>query len=129
MKRISELDHISTFDQQVSPSIFSTQEKTALEMKNVKAKTRTYSFYLCKNGLVIKVYGFNDTNITGRVFMRLKNFYKKPKESKTVNIYKSAGLSNYLHLWSVSDLRLRAKCWVMPIDNGCFILPLVNTDL
>ena len=133
VKRISELDHISIFDKKISPSVFNKIGNRTLEInKNetkVKINSRSDSFYLCENGLVIKVNGMSDTHITGRIFQNLKSFYKKPMPSKSVNIYKSTGVSHFPHIWRTSELRFSAKCWVMPTDNGCFIVPIIHHDL
>jgi hypothetical protein len=127
VRRISELDYISTLDNKVSPSVYSSEKNTTL-LKSVKSGTQSDSFYLCDNGLVIKINGVTDSHITGQIFVGLKSHYTKPMHSKSINIYKSRGLQQSSSVWSTSELQICAKCWVMPTDHGCYIVPIIHHD-
>ena len=128
VNRISELNYISTLSSGVSSSILNEKCLTrsgSLE-KNIEVGTKINSFYVTKNGLVVKLLKFTATHITGRVFMNLKSFYNNPFKSKQLNIFQSMGLSTEIHKWSRGELQLSAKCWVLPTGKGCFIIPLLH---
>jgi hypothetical protein len=125
VRKISEFNYISTFENRVSPSIFNSTGKTPL-LKSVKAGTRSDSFYLTNDGLVIKINEITESQISGQGFPRLKSFYSKPMWSRSINIYKSRGLVLNSHVWSTDELNFHAKCWVMPTDNGCYIVPIIH---
>jgi hypothetical protein len=93
IKRISELDYILTFDKDVLSSVFNTKGNSTLYLKGVRAKTISDSFYLCNNGSVIQLNGISETHITGRVFLALKRFYKKPMPLNYINILQSTGIA------------------------------------
>jgi hypothetical protein len=126
IRRISELNYISTLNCKVSPSVFNPMLNTTL-LGNVQTKTRSDSFYLCDNGSVVKVNGITDTHITGQPFIGMKSFYSKPMPSNSINIYKARCLGNS-RVWSIKKLKILAKCWVMPADNGCYIVPIIHHD-
>lgn len=113
----------------VSASVFNTEDYSTLRLKGVRSNTRSDSFYLCNNGLVIKLMRITETHITGRIFLDLRCFYKKPMPSNSINIYKSTGLARSSNIWETSKLQLSSKCWVMPYEKGCIIVPIIHHDL
>ena len=55
VRRISELEHVESFNMEIMPSIFNQRDPTASLMNSLKPRTRSDSYYLTSNGKAVKV--------------------------------------------------------------------------
>ena len=56
VRRISELDYVASFDEEVSPSIFNKVDPEKTILSTLKVGTRSDSFYLTNTGEIVKVF-------------------------------------------------------------------------
>lgn len=87
---IFSISYISTVLTDDIPDSLFNQNMT----NRIKLNTRKDSYYLCSNGLAIKLISKHERKIVGRPFINLRSCYRNPMKSKLLDIFKSDGLSN-----------------------------------
>lgn len=80
VRRISEMERVSEIEPMIKKSIFNHERPVMLRTlkHHVKPGTKKDSFYLCHNGMVIKVMGFPDTLIAFKPFILEGSFFSAP---------------------------------------------------
>ncbi|KAK4009746.1 hypothetical protein OUZ56_018892 [Daphnia magna] len=129
VRRISELENISELDQSIKNSVFNPENPVACVStlkKNLKINSKKDSYYLCENGMAVKLVDLSDTCVSVRYFTRQRNLYTKPMKSKNIDIFKSDGLEAEVTVLAINSLQLAAKCWVLPMSKGCCVIPLLH---
>lgn len=129
VRRISELENISELDRSIKKSVFNPENPVACVStlkKNLKINSKKDSYYLCENGMAVKLVGLSDTCVSVRYFTRQRNLYTKPMKSKNIDIFKSDGLEAEVTILAINSLQLVAKCWVLPMSKGCCVIPLLH---
>lgn len=132
VKRISELEHVSQLESASKKSIFDHERPVDMlrTLKHhVKPSTKKDSFYLCENGMVIKVTGFSNTQISFKPFILRGDFFSKPVKSTNLYISKSSGMEEKIETALIDDLQLHSKCWVIPTAKGCCIVPILHHSI
>ena len=105
VRRISELEKVSEYNQVLKSSIFNQHSKSNDLFTNLKPNTRSNSFYLCKNGAVVKVVAFSASEVYVKMFVAPRNFYSTPMKSTFLDIFRSNGMEDNIKR--------------MPIENTC----------
>ena len=124
VRRISELKKVSEYNQVLKPSIFNQHSKSNDLFTSLKPNTRSNSFYLCKNGAVVKVVAFSASEV--KMFVAPRNFYSTPMKSTFLDIFRSSGMEGNIKGMPIEDVLLVAKCWVIPAGMTCCIVPLLH---
>lgn len=71
VRRISELDHVASFDQDISPSIFNKRDTERTLLNELRVGTRSDSYYLTNKNTIVKVitiFPFNSTPLFTPIF-------------------------------------------------------------
>jgi hypothetical protein len=129
VKRISELEKVSEVETTIKKSIFNHDSPVAslrTLKHNVKPRTKKDSFYLCGDGMVVKIMGFSNTRVSFKPFILQGNYFSEPIYSKNLDIIKSNGMEAQEKCVHIDDLLLMSKCWVIPTTRGCCIVPLLH---
>ena len=126
VRRISELEKVSEYNQVLKSSIFNQHSKSNDLFTNLKPNTRSNSFYLCKNGAVVKVVAFSASEVYVKMFVAPRNFYSTPMKSTFLDIFRSNGMEDNIKRMPIENILLVAKCWVIPAGMTCCIVPLLH---